>query len=238
MEKLYTYTIITTSSNEQLRFLHDRMPVILENGSEDIRTWLDPKRAEWSKELQSLLRPYKGELECYPVSKDVGKVGNNSPTFMVPISSTENKSNIANFFGNAKKSAKGKEEKNELEGEEAAALRKAKVEADAEEKRITVDEGGIEDNAPLPVPGSEIADIKSGVKRERSEDNAEELAGSRPTPTKVAKKSKSFRSGQSSPAKASGVVSTRKSRSATSNGSKSSPTKATNDSQKITKFFN
>ena len=63
-EKLYTYTIITTDSNPALKFLHDRMPVILENGSDDIRTWLDPKRSEWSKELQSLLRPFSGELEC------------------------------------------------------------------------------------------------------------------------------------------------------------------------------
>ncbi|KAI0108522.1 DUF159-domain-containing protein [Daldinia grandis] len=106
-QKLYTYTIITTDSNKQLKFLHDRMPVILDNGSEDVRTWLDPKRSEWSKELQALLKPFEGELEVYPVSKDVGKVGNNSPNFIIPIDSKENKSNIANFFakGAAKKNA-------------------------------------------------------------------------------------------------------------------------------------
>ena len=54
------------------------MPVILDNGSDDMFTWLDSKRSEWSKELQSLLKPFGGELECYPVSKDVGKVGNDS----------------------------------------------------------------------------------------------------------------------------------------------------------------
>lgn len=97
-EKHYTYTIITTDSNKQLKFLHDRMPVILENGSEDIRTWLDPNRYTWSKELQSLLVPFQGELEVYPVSKEVGKVGNNSPNFIIPVASSENKSNIANFF--------------------------------------------------------------------------------------------------------------------------------------------
>ncbi|KAI1454487.1 DUF159-domain-containing protein [Annulohypoxylon moriforme] len=104
-QKHYTYTIITTNSNKQLNFLHDRMPVILENGSEDIRMWLDPKRHEWSKELQALLNPFEGELDVYPVSKDVGKVGNNSPTFIIPVDSKENKSNIANFFakGTAKK---------------------------------------------------------------------------------------------------------------------------------------
>ncbi|KAL2115459.1 hypothetical protein VTJ04DRAFT_9714 [Mycothermus thermophilus] len=98
---LYTYTIITTSSNEQLKFLHDRMPVILEPGSEAIFTWLDPARTHWSPELQALLRPFEGELEVYPVSKDVGKVGNESPSFVIPVASRENKGNIANFFAAA-----------------------------------------------------------------------------------------------------------------------------------------
>lgn len=101
-EKLYTYTIITTDSNKQLKFLHDRMPVILSPGSDEIRQWVDPGRYEWSRELQSLLKPFDGELEVYPVNKDVGKVGNSSPSFIIPLNSKENKSNIANFFSNAK----------------------------------------------------------------------------------------------------------------------------------------
>ncbi|TWU71973.1 hypothetical protein ED733_002025 [Metarhizium rileyi] len=102
-EKLYTYTIITTDSNKQLRFLHDRMPVILNPGSDKIKQWLDPARDEWSRELQTLLRPFDGELEVYPVAKEVGKVGNNSPSFIIPLNSKDNKSNIANFFSNPQK---------------------------------------------------------------------------------------------------------------------------------------
>lgn len=109
-DKLYTYTIITTSSNSYLKFLHDRMPVILDPNTDAMRTWLDPSRTTWSKDLQSILKPYEGDLECYPVSKEVGKVGNNSPEFIVPINSAENKSNIANFFANAKKEAPLKNE--------------------------------------------------------------------------------------------------------------------------------
>jgi hypothetical protein len=75
------------------------MPVILENGSKDIATWLDRKQTAWTKELQSMLQPYKDELEIYPVPKDVGKVGNNSPTFIQPLDSIDNKSNIKNMFG-------------------------------------------------------------------------------------------------------------------------------------------
>ncbi|KAH7011996.1 hypothetical protein EDB80DRAFT_409582 [Ilyonectria destructans] len=102
-DKNYTYTIITTDSNTQLKFLHDRMPVILEPGSEAIRTWLDPSRQEWSRELQSLLKPFDGRLTIYPVTKEVGKVGNNSPSFIIPLDSKDNKSNIANIFANASK---------------------------------------------------------------------------------------------------------------------------------------
>ncbi|KAB5554868.1 hypothetical protein GE09DRAFT_1122645 [Coniochaeta sp. 2T2.1] len=113
VERQYTYTVITTDSNEQLRFLHDRMPVILDPGSEELRMWLDPGRHEWNKELQGLLKPYKGELEVYPVSKEVGKVGNDSPGFVVPVASKENKSNIANWFGKGAAQGKkgGKDEK-------------------------------------------------------------------------------------------------------------------------------
>ena len=81
------------------------MPVLLDPRSDDIRTWLDPARHEWDGELQSLLRPYDGELDVYPVSKDVGKVGNNSPSFIVPLDSKENRSNIANLFANARQKA-------------------------------------------------------------------------------------------------------------------------------------
>ncbi|EEP80325.1 conserved hypothetical protein [Uncinocarpus reesii 1704] len=114
-EKLYTYTVITTSSNAYLNFIHDRMPVILEPGSAEMAAWLDPHRTTWTKELQSMLKPYEGELEAYPVNKDVGKVGNNSPDFIIPINSKENKKNIANFFANTQKKAQGLEAKPKLE---------------------------------------------------------------------------------------------------------------------------
>lgn len=235
-EKLYTYTIITTSPNDQLRFLHDRMPVILENGSEDIRTWLDPNRTEWSKELQSLLKPYKGELECYPVSKDVGKVGNNSPTFIIPISSTENKNNIANFFGGAKKSAKGNADKKEIDEVKDEALKSPKVKHEADEKRATVDHNGTENNAPLPTPKSEGKNSQASLKREHSDSTGMDVGTT--SPSKAAKKPRISKKADPSPEKASSNASTRKTRSATSNGSKRSPVKNTNSGQRITNFFN
>ncbi|KAK5050421.1 hypothetical protein LTR84_003702 [Exophiala bonariae] len=161
-EKLYTYTIITTDSNKQLKFLHDRMPVILDPGTDEIKMWLDPSRNKWSKELQAMLKPFEGELECYPVDRDVGKVGNNSPGFIVPVDSKENKKNIANFFGNAA-AVSGQKQKAAIKPSEKG------LEQEPEETRKTVDHDGSEDNAPLPVPtspSSQSPQKLTGKKRE------------------------------------------------------------------------
>jgi hypothetical protein len=138
-EKTYTYTIITTDSNKQLKFLHDRMPVILESGSDDLKKWLDPFRHEWSRELQSLLKPFDGELEVYPVSKEVGKVGNNSPSFIIPIDSKENKSNIANFFANHSGGGKAKSPVKISGTSPQKKASEAKIESDAELDNTTTD---------------------------------------------------------------------------------------------------
>lgn len=209
------------------------MPVVFENGSEEMRTWLDPGRYTWSKELQSLLKPYDGELEVYAVSKEVGKVGNNSPTFIIPVASSENKSNIANFFakGTAKvesKAAKTKSEEEETIKDEKKEVKKevptTPIKHEEGEVRTTVDHNGSEDNAPLPVPKEES---KQGIKRELEDVPSEE------PPKKVSRTS-------ASPTKAvTPAKSTRKMKSATSNNT-ASPSKATGKdkgSQKITSFF-
>ena len=227
-EKLYTYTIITTDSNKQLNFLHDRMPVILENGSDELRTWLDPLRIEWSKELQSILKPYQGDLECYPVSKDVGKVGNNSPSFIIPITSSENKNNIANFFGNTKGAAPTKFSKAKTQQEEQEIKSpKSLVAKMDDEKRATIDTPRSEDNAPMPLP-KDTDKSKVAPKRKRTNEpnvNDESSSKGLKRATSVSK----------SPEKTD-----RKTRSATSNGSRAreSPKKARDGSQRITNFFN
>ncbi|RUS19140.1 hypothetical protein BC938DRAFT_475808 [Jimgerdemannia flammicorona] len=99
-EPIYSYTIVTTSSSPFLSFLHDRMPVILENNSEDVQTWLDPS-IPWGAQVAKLLKPYEGELECYPVKHEVGKVGTDSPDFIIPLSETR-KTGIDSFFKPAK----------------------------------------------------------------------------------------------------------------------------------------
>jgi len=63
-ERIYSYTIITTSSAKSVNFLHDRMPVILEPASEEMKKWLDPNGG-WSTELANMLKPYEGKLEWH-----------------------------------------------------------------------------------------------------------------------------------------------------------------------------
>lgn len=236
-EKLYTYTIITTDSNKQLKFLHDRMPVIFDQGSEAVRTWLDPGRAEWSRDLQSLLKPYDGELECYPVDRAVGKVGNNSPSFVVPIDSKENKKNIANFFGKQKEQAKGVAEKKAAVKEEKEVKEEGgKIDTDANEKRETdVKLEGTEDNAPLPKPEEESEEhLAKAVKRKRPDE--EDTIGSPEHKAIKTEGNPAHETKVATPEKA--PKTTRKTRSATSNGSAAkTPKKAADGSQRITNFF-
>ncbi|KAI9887557.1 MAG: hypothetical protein M1823_000648 [Watsoniomyces obsoletus] len=249
-EKLYTYTIITTDSNDQLKFLHDRIPVILENGSEQIRTWLDPNRSTWSAELQSLLKPYKGELEIYPVSKEVGKVGNNSPAFIVPVASSENKQNIANFFANAKgadqktKAKAPKPEPEPVEAENGQDSENApKIEHQAGEDRKTIkEEDGTENNAPVPVPNTQKEETK-GQKRKHTSDSEDGHVKEEAEPSPKARRVQTPTTKESSAKSGPTASTTRKTRSATSNETaqraKKSTAKKGNEkgSQKITSFF-
>lgn len=226
-ETLYTYTIITTSPNKAMSPIHDRMPAILENGSDEITKWLDPARNTWTRELQALLRPFTGELDIYPVTKDVGKVGNNSPSFIIPLDSKENKSNIQNFFNNAKAKAEDKKgTKDTLKKEENDVKLDPKVKK--EEEISTTDQDSTENNAPVPAPES-----KSSIPLKReAEDEAEDE-----TKSASKKKKDTVQTPSSSPQK-SPIATARKMRSATSNGSvKRTPTKGSEGSRKITSFF-
>src|SRR5689334_18585071 len=63
--ELYTYTIITTTPNDLVAPIHNRMPVILHRDDED--AWLD-KQADPAR-LLALLAPYPAdEMAVFPVS--------------------------------------------------------------------------------------------------------------------------------------------------------------------------
>ena len=74
-------TVITTSANELIRKIHDRMPVILL--PEDYDTWLQDSTPELR--LQQLLAPYPAEeMEMYRVSSEVSSPKNDTPACIRP----------------------------------------------------------------------------------------------------------------------------------------------------------
>ncbi len=75
-------TILTTTANELVGTLHDRMPVIL--APQDYDLWLDPAILE-AERLQSLLRAYPSEeMTACPVSTRVNNPANDSPECVEP----------------------------------------------------------------------------------------------------------------------------------------------------------
>jgi len=77
-----TCTIITTTANELMESIHDRMPVILH--SRDYAKWLDPS-PQTPESLQPLLKPFPAdEMSAYAVSTLVNKASNDLPELVVP----------------------------------------------------------------------------------------------------------------------------------------------------------
>ena len=81
-ETICTCCIITTSANELLEPVHDRMPVIIPRDMED--RWLDPD--EQNREiLLQLLRPCpSGEMEMHKVSSKINSQAYNFPDAIKP----------------------------------------------------------------------------------------------------------------------------------------------------------
>ena len=82
-EPLETCTIITTSANEVVAPIHDRMPAIILPDS--YGTWLDTK-LEDPPQLTSLLAPYPHEpMIAYRVDRRMGNPQFNSPDCVSPL---------------------------------------------------------------------------------------------------------------------------------------------------------
>ena len=78
-----TFTILTTSANDLMRPLHDRMPVILDRENFDL--WLDPKMGD-AETLQKLLVPHAVEgFEAFPVSRLVNSPTNDVADCIAPL---------------------------------------------------------------------------------------------------------------------------------------------------------
>lgn len=71
-----TFTVVTTEANESMRALHERMPVILQPGDDNL--WL--RRDTTPERFGQLIAPCPDAmLRMHPVSKAVGNVRNEGP---------------------------------------------------------------------------------------------------------------------------------------------------------------
>jgi putative SOS response-associated peptidase YedK len=80
---LWTCTVLTTTAEDSVGHIHDRMPLLVEPDRYD--AWLDPSHADVD-DLKKLLVPAApGRLEAYPVSTAVNSVRNNGPDLLDPL---------------------------------------------------------------------------------------------------------------------------------------------------------
>ncbi len=85
-QTLRTFTIITTTPNELMEPIHNRMPVIL--NERDEARWLDPEITD-SESVLPLLKPYPSdEMESYKVSTIVNSPKNNIADCIIALDQT------------------------------------------------------------------------------------------------------------------------------------------------------
>ncbi|XVF72334.1 hypothetical protein PTKIN_Ptkin12aG0113000 [Pterospermum kingtungense] len=122
-QKLYTFTILTTSSSSALQWLHDRMPVVL-GDKESTDTWLNGLK------IDMLLKPYENpDLVWYPVTPAIGKLSFDGPDCVkeVPLKSQE-KNSISKFFSTSEVREKQESNMEKSLCDEANLLKKLKSE--------------------------------------------------------------------------------------------------------------
>ncbi|HET9220085.1 MAG TPA: SOS response-associated peptidase [Terriglobia bacterium] len=83
-DERHSFSILTTSANDLMNKIHDRMPVILGRDAEEV--WLDPNVGE-REELEKLLKPCPVSwLTAVEVSPLVNSARNNSAELLRPVS--------------------------------------------------------------------------------------------------------------------------------------------------------
>ncbi len=82
-ETIESCAIITTTANEILNQIHERMPVYLH--PEEYEEWLDPENHN-TDALEELLVPYPSEaVNYFKINKAIGSVKNNAREFLKPL---------------------------------------------------------------------------------------------------------------------------------------------------------
>ncbi|MRK03103.1 SOS response-associated peptidase [Aeromicrobium sp. S22] len=78
-----SFTILTTTAEDSLGHVHERMPLFLEPQAYD--AWLDPAPRGTDELLGLLIPAAPGRLDAFPVSTAVNNVRNNGPELILPL---------------------------------------------------------------------------------------------------------------------------------------------------------
>jgi putative SOS response-associated peptidase YedK len=73
-----SFAVVTVPASEQIRHIHDRMPLVLQQ--QDWAAWL----GETKEDVAPLLRTYRQELRVWPVSTRVNSVANDDEALLNP----------------------------------------------------------------------------------------------------------------------------------------------------------
>lgn len=82
-EWVVSYTILTTTAEDELGHVHERMPMFIEPDA--YAAWLDPAPTSPEKLLGLLVPAAPGRLDAFPVSTAVNNVRNNGPELIAPL---------------------------------------------------------------------------------------------------------------------------------------------------------
>lgn len=80
---VWSATVITTTAEDALGHIHDRMPMLVE--PDRYGAWLDPHLTATDELRQLLVPAAPGRLTAYPVSTAVSDVRNNGPELVAPL---------------------------------------------------------------------------------------------------------------------------------------------------------
>jgi putative SOS response-associated peptidase YedK len=97
-ESVDSYTILTCEPSQAIGWLHDRMPVILDE--EGARKWLDCENVSFESCLP-LLKPWAGKLVWHAVSDKVNNMRNDGADIWLPVEQAKEKqfqSGLGRFF--------------------------------------------------------------------------------------------------------------------------------------------
>jgi len=79
---VYTYTIITVDASKNLKWMHNRMPAILD-GDDAVDKWLDSENVSLEEAL-TLLKPVNN-VNYHPVTISMGNVRTQGPECILPL---------------------------------------------------------------------------------------------------------------------------------------------------------